>query len=132
MNNNGTRLSERDSSSNREQVSGEITLQITDADEDTARVPSSSELQSVNQHDTGVRSHLQFGQQNHHHPHHHNRWHHQSQAVGFPPLPLSSSNKINSQARGSGNLSTVHTQQVFTFLKDKLQFVFQLLYVYTN
>ena len=127
MNNNGTRLSERDSSSNREQVSGETTLQITDADEDTALVPSSSAQQSVNQHDTGLRSHPQFGQQNHHHPHHHNRWHHQSQAVGFPPLPPSSSNKINSQARGSGNLSTAHTQQVFTFEKNKsLSIFFQI------
>ena len=123
--NNGTRLSERDSSSNREQLSGETTLQITDADEDTNHVQSSSVQQYLNQHDTGLRSHSQIGQQTHHHHphlHHHNRWHHQAQAVGFPPLPPSSSNKINSQARGSGILSTVHTQQVFSFFTNRYLF----------
>ena len=112
--NNGTQLSERDSGSNREQLSGETTSQIADIDEESAHhVPSSSVQPSLHQHDIGLRANSQFGLQNHHHhSHHQNRWHHQAQTVAFPPLPPSSSNKISSQARGSGTLSSIHTPQV--------------------
>ena len=111
--NNGTQLSERDSGSNREQLSGETTSQIADIDEEsTHHVPSSSVQPSIHQHDIALRANSQFGLQNHHHhSHHQNRWHHQAQTVAFPPLPPSS-NKISSQARGSGALSSINTPQV--------------------
>ena len=121
--NNGAQPSERESSSNREQLLGDT--QIADIDEESKRAPSNSLQPPITQHETGLRGHPEFGlQTHHHHQHHTNRWHHQAQAAAFPHLPQSSTNKITSQARGSGNLSNIHSSQVFLTIFTYFHMIF--------
>ena len=119
--NNVTQVSERGGGSNREQLSGNTASQIADIDEEGTHIPPGSIQPSPHQHDIGLRAHAQFGLQNHHQ----NRWHHQGQAVAFPPLPPSSTTKLSGQSRASGNLPNIHPPQVTKNLEFHL--IFQLL-----